>query len=135
MHDQRFPESQESPEQRSARAVAALQYEERAGLGYRRRQYGAGDPWAEPERHQIDKEIPGYELAAGLIAGLGAALAGLALVMLPLMMAFFAVLLAMVGLAAGGSAARIGKVAIIVACFTFFFGMMFAILTERPVWV
>jgi hypothetical protein len=134
MHDATFPESAESPEQRSARAVTALEYEERAGLGFRRRERNAvGDPWAHPQAVQVDREESIGELFGAYLSGLGAVLGGLALVVCPLIFGSVGLVLAMGGVIGGGRGVRIGKVALVVSCFGFFLGMLFAISTDRPV--
>jgi hypothetical protein len=133
MHEQRFPESPESPERRSARAVAQLEYEERAQTGFRRRRHGQGDPWAAPDDFQVDREVTNGELFAGYLAGFAVVLACVALFLRPLLFAFLAVLFAIGGLIGGGQASKIAKMALVIGAFTFVLGMLFSIWTERPV--
>ena len=133
MHEHSFPESSESSERRSARAVAALEYEERAQLGFRRRRMAAGDPWAAPDGFQVDREVSSGELIAGWFAGFGVAFGATALFLRPLLFGFLAVVCALVGLMGGGQAARTARVAMIIASICFFLGMMFSIMMERPI--
>ena len=75
-HDSTFPDSAEAPDKRTDRALEALKIENEAGLGFRRRERAAmGNPYADPERYQVDREPTPGELWAGLLAGLGVALA------------------------------------------------------------
>lgn len=135
-HDSTFPDSAESPERRSERALEALQYEERAGLGFRRRNRSAiGDPYQEPERYQVDREPTSGELWAGLIAGTGLVLGLAAIFYKPLLLGAIAAFLVIVGSVADGQAARIarwGFVTVLVGVTT---GMLMSIfLTRAPLW-
>jgi hypothetical protein len=133
MHDQHFPESTESSEQRAARAVAALEYEESAGLGFRRRRIGKGDPYGDPERYQVGHEATSGEILAGYLAGAGVVAGGLSLVMRPLLMGLIAIICLTLGSVGGGQSSRIAKVGLPIAMVCFFIGMLFAILAERKV--
>jgi hypothetical protein len=133
MHEHSFPESSESPEARSQRALAALQYEERAGLGFRRRKHGMGDPYEQPEAYQVDRDPSAGEVFAGMLAGFGTAIGALSLFVRPLLLAFIAAALLTLGVAGGGQATRIARIGFIVAGVCFFLGMLFAIALERPV--
>ncbi|MCW2923084.1 MAG: hypothetical protein JWM98_488 [Thermoleophilia bacterium] len=135
-HDARFPDSPEAPDQRTDRALAALQYEERAGLGFRRRERGTpGDPYAEPERFQVDREPTSGELWAGLIAGIGAVLGVAAVFYKPLLLGTVAVIFTIIGSMGDGQAARIARVGIICAGLGTVIGMSFAIfVTHKAIW-
>lgn len=135
MHDQHFPDSPENPDRRTDRALDALRYEERAGLGFRRRQRTPlGDPWADPERHQLSQaaETVGG-LWAGYLAGFGMVLGITAIFYRPLLLGFFAVLLSMVSLTADNSS-RVTKYAMLVAAVGTSIGMLVAVfLTGKSV--
>lgn len=135
-HDASFPESPESPERRSERALAALQYEERAGLGFRRRDRAPiGDPYSEPERFQIDREPTPGELWAGMLAGIAAVVGFSAIFYKPLLLGTVAVILAVFGSLADGSPSRVARIAMVVTGACFVIGMLVAIfLTKRPIW-
>lgn len=135
-HDASFPDSSEAPERRTDRALAALQYEERAGLGYRRRERGTpGDYYGEPERFQVDREPTAGELWAGMLAGLGAVLGVAAIFYKPLLLGTFAVLFTILGSLGDGQAARIARVGIVVVCLGVTLGMVVAIfLTHASIW-
>ena len=133
MHEHSFPESSESDEARTSRALAALEYEESAGLGFRRRTQGVGDPYADPERHQIDRDVTSGEIFAGLLAGFGTVIGAMALVTRPLLLGMIAALLLAFGSIGGGQAARIARVGVAIAGVCFFLGMLIAIFLERPI--
>jgi hypothetical protein len=134
MHEHSFPESSESPDERSARAVDALQYEEQARLGFRRRASGGvGDPYAKPDQYEVGRDVGLGELWGGFLGGFAVILGVGALVYKPLVLSFIAALFGIGAVIAGGDAAKIGRIALIVACFGFFFGMLLAILLERSV--
>jgi hypothetical protein len=135
-HDSNFPDSAEAPEQRTDRALEALQYEERAGLGFRRRQRSAlGDPYQEPERYQVDREPTSGELWAGMLAGSGAVLAFGAIFYKPLLLGTFAVALTILGSVADGHASRIAHWAFVMVLIGVSLGMVMAIfVTGAPLW-
>jgi len=135
-HDSTFPESPETSDGRTERALEALRYEERAGLGFRRRQRKAiGDPYAEPERFQVDREPTAGELWAGLLAGIGAVLGFSALFYKPLIMGTLAVMFTVLGSLGDGAPSRIAKWGMTVAGFCFFFGMVLSIfVTNKSLW-
>lgn len=135
MHESSFPESAESPERRSARAVAQLEYEERAQTGFRRRKHGMGDPWAAPDDYQVDREVGPGELFGGYLAGFAVTFGGVALFLRPLLFGFLCVVFALGGLIAGGNAAKTARIALMVGAGGFFFGMLFSIWMERPVFL
>lgn len=135
-HDSTFPDSAESPERRSERALEALQYEERAGLGFRRRQRSAiGDPYAEPERYQVDREPTTGELWGGMLAGLGLVLGLAAIFYKPLLLGAFAAFLVMLGSVADGQSARIARWGLVVVLVGVTIGMLLAIfVTRTSIW-
>jgi hypothetical protein len=135
-HDSSFPDSAEAPERRTDRALEALQYEERAGLGFRRRERAPiGDPYLEPERYQVDREPTPAELWAGLVAGVGAVLGVGAIFYKPLLLGVFAVLFTVIGSLGDGAAARIAKWGLIIACFGITLGMIASIfVTKKAIW-
>jgi hypothetical protein len=135
-HDSTFPDSTEAPESRTDRALAALQYEEKAGLGFRRRKRGAmGDPYAEPDRYQVDREPTAGELWAGMLAGLGAVLGFGAIFYKPLLLGTIAVILTVLGSMGDGAPARVAKWAAIVAGLGFTIGMLMSIfVTDKAIW-
>ena len=131
-HDSTFPDSAESPQQRTDRALEALQYEEQAGLGFRRRQRAPiGDPYAEPERFQVDREPTSGELWAGMLAGIGAVLAFGAIFYKPLLLGFIAVIFTILGSLGDGAAARIAKWAFIMVLIGVTTGMLMAIFVTK----
>lgn len=133
-HEQTFPESSESPEARSARAVEALHYEERARLGFRRRlTQGIGDPFADPSVYQVGRELTTGQVVGSYMAGFGLILGGASLVFQPLLMMCIGVALCIAGLAAGGQAARIARMGLVVTGICWFLGMVFALVFERPI--
>jgi len=136
MHDSRFPDSSEAPERRTDRALEALRYEERAGLGFRRRQRNPlGDPYAEPERYQVDREPTAGELWAGLLAGIGAVLGFGALFYKPLLLGTLALVFLTLGSLGDGQGSRIARHGLWVAATCFFLGMLIAIfVTKQRVW-
>jgi hypothetical protein len=134
MHEHSFPESDESAEARSQRAVAALEYEERAQLGFRKRLHGMGDPWRNPDRHQIDRDATRGELLAGYCGGAAIVLGAGAVFYKPLMLATLAIILGTCGaMSSSRQAAHLGKLGLIFACAGFTIGMLFSILVERPI--
>jgi hypothetical protein len=136
MHDQKFPESEESPERRTERAVEALEYEQSAGLGFRRRLTNAmGNPYASAEEHQVDREPSQGELWANLAAGVGLILGIAALFYKPLLVGFLAAVFIVLGTLGDSQGSKISRVALPVAATCFFFGMLLAIfVTEKAVW-
>ena len=137
MHDQNFPDSEEAGDSRTQRAVEALKYEEAAGIGFRRRAIGeqSGDPYGRPESFHVgeDNMTPG-QILAGYLGALAVVLGGAALVYKPLLFGTIAAIAGVCGSMAGGRSGRIAKLGLIIAGFGFFFGMLFAILMERPVY-
>ena len=135
-HDSTFPDSTEAPDSRTDRAMAQLQYEEKAGLGFRRRlRAPIGDPYAEPERFQVDREPTTGELWAGMLGGFAAVLGFGAIFYKPLLLGTIAVVLAILGSLGDGAAARIAKWALIVTIVGFVLGMLLSIfVTSAPVW-
>lgn len=135
-HDSAFPDSPESPEQRSERALEALQYEERAGLGYRRRQRGAiGDPYAEPERYQVDREPTSGELWGGMLAGMGLVLGLAAIFYKPLLLGAVAAFLVVLGSIADGQSAKIARWGFVTVLVGVTIGMLMSIfVTRTPIW-
>lgn len=127
-HDSTFPDSAESPEQRTERALEALQYEERAGLGFRRRERAAmGNPYAEPERYQVDREPTSGELWAGMVAGIGAVLGFSAIFYKPLLLGAVAVVLTVLGSLGDGAPARVAKWGFVITLIGVTLGMLMAI--------
>lgn len=135
-HDSKFPESAESPDRRTDRVLAGLQYEERAGLGFRRRERAPiGDPYADPERHQIDREPTTGELWAGMFAGMGAVLGFGAIFYKPLLLGTVAVILTIIGSMGDGAPSRIARWAIVITAAGFLIGMLAAIfVTRKAIW-
>lgn len=133
-HDSTFPDSPEAPERRTDRALAQLQYEERAGLGFRRRQRKPlGNPYAEPERYQVTREPTAGELWAGVLAGIGAVLAVAAIFYKPLLLGTLAVILTVIGSLGDGQPSRIARAGIVLAAVGATLGMLMAIfLTHAP---
>lgn len=132
MHDKTFPQSEEPVDKQSDRAVTALQYEDDAGLGFRRteRQVGVTNEY-DPDATLGMPDTTG-QLVAAYFASAGVILGGVAWVYKPLLFAFLAFIMATVGLAAGGKAARIGKLAYIITGVGFFFGTWLAMYNEAP---
>jgi hypothetical protein len=91
-----------------------------------------GDPWRDPERYSVDREMTRGEILAGYAAGMSVILGGTALFVKPLMFATIALVLAIIGTTGGGQAAKIARIGVTISIFGFFFGMLFSILTERP---
>ena len=135
-HDSTVPDSPEAPERRTDRALEALQYEEKAGLGFRRRtRTPMGDPYAEPERYQIDREPTAGELWAGMLGGIGAVLGFGAIFYKPLLLGNVAVIFAVLGSLGDGAPSRVGRAAILVAGLGTLLGMLLAIfVTKSAIW-
>lgn len=135
IHEPTYPSSDEPAEARSERAVAALEYEERAGLGFRRREgvHGAGDAYGNPEDYQVGEETTG-QLVGGYLAAIGVVAAIGSFAVKPLVLAAAALFFSIAGLISGGPAARIGRIGLIVACAGWSVGMMIAIIWDRPVY-
>jgi hypothetical protein len=135
-HDSSFPDSAESPERRTDRALEALQYEERAGLGFRRRQRKAmGNPYGEPERYQVTREPTSGELWAGMLAGLGAVLGFAAIFYKPLLLGAIATALVVLGSIADGQAAKIARWGFVTVMIGVTLGMVMAIfVTQGALW-
>ena len=135
-HDSTFPDSEEAPESRTDRALAALQYEEKAGLGFRRRvRTPMGDPYAEPERYQVDREPTSAELWAGMLAGIGAVLGFGAIFFKPLLLATIATVFVVLGSLGDGTPSRIARWGAIITATGFTVGMLMSIfVTKAPIW-
>jgi hypothetical protein len=136
MHDKHFPDSDEAGESRTQRAIDALNYEESAGIGFRRRSIGeqSGDPYGKPEAYIVgDDSVSGGQVLAGYLAAVAVVLGAGALVYKPLLLGTIAAIAGVSGAIAGGPAGRTAKTGLIIASFGFFFGMLFSILLERPV--
>jgi hypothetical protein len=135
VHEPTYPPSEEPTDARTARAVAALKYEEQAGLGFRRRTgtHGESDPYGNPEDFLVDGEettaqlVGGYLAAVGVVAGIGA------FFVKPLVLSVVALFFCIAGIISGGKAERIGRAGLIVACCGWAFGMLVAITWDRPV--
>lgn len=131
-HDSTFPDSPESPAQRTDRALEALQYEEKAGLGFRRRERAPiGNVYAEPERFQVTREPTSGELWAGMLAGIGAVLGFGAIFYKPLLLGFVAVVFTILGSLGDGAATRISKAAFIMVLIGVTIGMLMAIFVTK----
>ncbi len=134
MHEQRFPKSDEPVDQQTSRAIAGLEYEDEAGLGFRRvgREFGVTnefDPGARVETSESTGQLwASYIAAAGVIAAVGSA------VYRPLTLGFIAFLGALIGVAAGGRAADLGRLGFILLGIFFVIGMVFAITQEMPLY-
>lgn len=135
-HDASFPASPEPPERRTDRVLASLEYEERAGLGFRRRRHQPlGDPYAEPERYQVDREPTAGELWAGMLGGVAAMLGFSALFYKPLLLGTLAVIFAILGSLGEGQASRVARWAMLVAGICFVLGMLMSIfVTNTALW-
>lgn len=135
-HDSRFPDSPEAPDKRTDRALEALKYEERAGLGFRRRERAPmGDPYAEPERFQVDREPTSGELWAGLLAGIGIVLAVAAMFYLPLLMGVLAAVFTILGSLGDGQASKIARWGFHTMLITIPIGMVMSIfVTHKALW-
>jgi hypothetical protein len=135
-HDSKFPDSAEAPDQRTDRALEALQYEERAGLGFRRRERSSiGNPYGDPERYQVDHEPTSGELWAGLLAGVGFVLAIAAVFFMPLLMGALAAVFIVLGSLADGQASKIARWGFYTMLITIPIGMMLSIfVTHRALW-
>lgn len=135
-HDSSFPDSPEAPDQRTDRALEALKYEEKAGLGFRRRQRKPiGDPYLEPERYQVTREPSAGELWAGLLAGFGAVLGFGAIFYKPLLLGAVAVVFTVLGSIADGEARKIAHWAFITVLVGVTIGMLMAIfVTNAAIW-
>ena len=134
-HDAKFPESAESAEQRTQRAITALEIEESAGLGFRRRRSGesAGNPYAKPEQYRIGQPVGSGTVLAGMLAGLAWVLGIGSLLYHPLLLGTVALIAGISATIAGGPTARTARNGLIVASICFFLGMIFAIGLGRPV--
>ena len=131
-HDSTFPDSPESPAQRTDRALEALQYEEKAGLGFRRRERAPlGNVYAEPERFQVDRDPTSGELWAGMLAGIGAVLGFSAIFYKPLLLGLFAVIFTIIGSLGDGAAARISKAAFVMVLIGVTIGMLMSIFVTK----
>lgn len=135
MHDQTFPESEESPERRTARALEALKYEQSAGLGFRRRSRQAlGDAYGNPEEHQVHREMTRAEVVGGFMAALAIVLGAAAVLYKPLLLGFLALIFGTFGLI-GDQPSRIARVGFIVAGIGWSVGMLLAIFViNNAVW-
>lgn len=135
-HDSNFPDSAEAPDQRTERALEALEIENKAGLGFRRRERAPiGNPYAEPERYQVDREPTAGELWAGLLAGLGVVLAIGALFYKPILFGAFAVLFTTLGSLGDGQAAKIARWGFALSLVCVFIGMVMVIfVTNKAIW-
>ncbi|MCW2928514.1 MAG: hypothetical protein JWM86_2482 [Thermoleophilia bacterium] len=135
-HDATFPDSPESPESRTERALAALQYEERAGLGFRRRQRTPmGNPYEEPERFQVDRDPTDGELWAGMLAGFGAVLGFGAIFYKPLLLGALAVVFTILGSLGDGAASRIARWGFVIILVGVTLGMLVSIfVTRKALW-
>jgi hypothetical protein len=135
-HDSTFPDSPESPDQRTDRALEALKYEDKAGLGFRRRHRAPmGDPYAEPERYQVDRDVTPGDLWAGMLAGIGAVLGFGAIFYKPLLLGTVAVVLVVLGSLGEGEANRIARWGFIITMFGVTIGMLMAIfVTKAAIW-
>ncbi|MBC7643776.1 MAG: hypothetical protein H7123_01525, partial [Thermoleophilia bacterium] len=104
MHDASFPESPESAEQRTQRAITALETEESAGLGFRRRRSGetAGDPYGKPEQYQLGSDVGSGHILAGMLGGAAWVLGLGSLLYHPLLLGVVAVICGLGGTIAGG---------------------------------
>lgn len=133
-HEQSFPDSTEPADRRTARAEAALEYEERARIGFRRRTAeNLGDPWTTPETYQVDREPTTWELSGGFFAAIATVLGVAAIFYAPLPFSFLAVVLALLALSTGYRAAHAARRALVIASFGFVVGMLIAIAFERPI--
>jgi hypothetical protein len=137
-HEHRFPDSEEAPEARTARAIEALNYEEKAGLGFRRRVRTAiGNPYGdgEAERYQIDREMTSAELWSGYLAGIGVVLGGFAIFYKPLLLGLLSIIFSILGSLGDGQGARIAKIGLVVGIAGFTIGMLMSIfVTHKAVW-
>ena len=135
-HDSSFPDSAEAPDQRTDRALEALKYEEKAGLGFRRRQRAPmGDPYAEPERYQVGAEPSAGQLWAGLLAGVGAVLGFGAIFYKPLLLGAVAVVFTVLGAIGDGEGAKIARWGFYTILVGVTIGLLMAIfVTEKAVW-
>lgn len=135
-HDSTFPDSAEDPAKRTDRAIEALEYENKAGLGFRRRQRKAiGNPYAEPERYQVTHEPSQGELWAGLVASIGTVLGIAAIFYKPLLLGVFAVICVVLGSTGGGQAAKIARWGFITVLVGVTIGMLMAIfVTHGTLW-
>lgn len=134
MHDETFPQSQESPERRTARAVEALEYEEKAGLGFRRRKVGerAGNPYGSPEQYDVNAPVTGGQVLGSYLSAMAIILGAGAIIYKPLLLGSAAGLLALLG-TIGGSNDRVTRLGVIVSCTGFSLGMLIAILTDAKI--
>lgn len=134
MHDSSFPQSEEAPDARTARAEAALRYEERAKLGFRKRKaHGGSDPWTDPEVHAVDHEQSLGELWGAYLGGVAVVFGILAFFWLPLFSGTVALFAGGAGTIAGGNSVKIARIGLIIACFGYFIGMLIALTWKLPV--
>jgi hypothetical protein len=135
-HDSTFPDSAEAPDKRTERAIEALQIENEAGLGFRRRERSAmGNPYAEPERFQVDREPTAGELWAGLLAGLGVVLAVGAIFYKPILFGALAVFFTTLGSLGDGQAAKVARWGFVLSLVGTFIGMVMVIfVTNKAIW-
>lgn len=120
MHEHGFPASDEPPQQTSDRFIAALQYEERARLGFRRQAVTTPVPGgaAREEEWTHGQIWGGYLAAIALALGVGS------LVFKPLLLGPLALVLGIGSLIPGGPAERLGRIALIVAGVCWVLGMI-----------
>lgn len=133
MHEQPFPPSDESPEQARERAVAALRYEEEAGLGFRRTAAMGHDiqPYGEGSLVYGGIQVPtSGQILGSYLASIGLVFGVMAIFYKPLLLCTIGVACAVGGIVAGGQAERIGRWAFIALGVGFFLGMIIAITFE-----
>lgn len=134
MHEHTYPESTEPAEAVEARAAAALEYEEKAKLGFRRRlASGGGDAYAEPERYQIGRDQSLGETWGSFLGAICLVFGIVAIAYKPLLMSTFALFAGVTGSIAGGSSVKTARLGLIVASAGFVIGMIYALATDRAV--
>ncbi len=132
MHEQRFPESTESPDARTARALKALELEDSAGRG--RRPDSPAAPWGMWEDYRADADDSTAQLVGGYFAASGVVFGLVSLAVMPLLFAFLAFVGITFGTILGGrNQQKLNFIAMIVASACFLVGMSFALAMERPV--
>jgi hypothetical protein len=116
--------------------LEALEYEERAGLGFRRRERAPiGNPYADPERFQVHREPSSGELWAGLLAGSGMVLAIAAVFYKPLLLGALALVFIILGSLGDGQPSRIARWGFITLLITVSIGMLLSIfVTHMAIW-